>query len=71
MIFVPSPSALHKLINDHCVKVAEGNDALYNLKKTKCTCVRPKGMKNLYFSKVFLNDHGIIIVNKEKYLGPL
>ena len=31
----PSPSALQNFI-DHCVKFAEGNDVLYNLKKTKC-----------------------------------
>ena len=52
VLLAPSPSVLQDRI-DHCLKFAEGNDVFYNLMKTKCMCFRPKGMKNLYFSKIF------------------
>ena len=38
---------------DHCVKFVEVNDVFYNAKKAKCMCVRPMGIKNLYFPKIF------------------
>ena len=62
-----SPSALQKLTY-HCVKFADGSDVFYNLKKTKCMCLRPKGRK-IVFSQDFLNDHQILIIGKEKYFG--
>jgi len=68
VLLAPSPSALQKLIN-HCVKFAECNDIFYNLKKTKCMCVRPKGLNNLYFPKMFVYDNEVKVVSKEKYLG--
>ena len=51
------------------MKFAEGNDVFYNLRKTKCMCVRPKGMKNFNFAKIFKNDLEILTVGKETYLA--
>ena len=68
VLIAPSPSALQRLIN-YCAQFAASNDILYNLKKTKCMCFRPKGMKDLYFPKIYLNNNVVKIVSKEKYLG--
>ena len=68
VLLAPSPSALQKLINC-CVTFAKPNDIFYNFKKTKCMCVKPKGMKDLYFPKMYLEDKVITCVSKEKYLG--
>ena len=68
VLLAPSPSALQKLINC-CVNFAESNDIFYNFKKTKCMCIRPKGLKDLYFPKLYLEDKVITCVEKEKYLG--
>ena len=66
-LLAPSLSEQHILI-DHCVTNAEGNNVFYILKKSKCMCVRPNCMKNLYFPKIVLNYLEILIVSKEKYL---
>ena len=68
VLLAPAPSALQKLI-DYCVEFAGDNDILYNLNKTKTMCIRPKGLKDLYFPKMFINDNVINVVSKEKYLG--
>jgi len=68
VLLAPAPSALQKLI-DYCGAFAEDNDIFYNLKKTKCMCIRPKGLTALYFPKVYLNGEVVKVVNKEKYLG--
>jgi len=68
VLIAPSPSALQRLIN-YCAQFAASNDIFYNLKKTKCMCFRPKGMKDLYFPKIYLNNNVVKIVSKEKYLG--
>ena len=32
-------------------------------------CIRPKGMKDLYFPVIYLNNIVVKVVTKEKYLG--
>jgi len=68
VLLAPAPSALQKLI-DYCGTFAENNDIFYNLKKTKCMCIRPKGFTDLYFPKMYLNGEVVKVINKEKYLG--
>lgn len=68
VLIAPSPLALQQLI-DHCASFAKCNSILYNTKKTKCMCIRPKGIKDLYFPPLYLNDNLINVVNQEKYLG--
>lgn len=68
VLLAPAPSALQKLIN-FCSQYAVANDIFYNLKKTKCVCVRPSKLKNLLFPTLYLNGQVVKVVNKEKYLG--
>ena len=68
VLLAPAPSALQKLI-DYCGTFAAENDIFYNLKKTNCMCVRPKGLKDLYFPRLYLNGVVVKVVSKEKYLG--
>ena len=63
-----SPTALQQLIN-FCADYAESNEIFYNLKKTKCMCIRPKCMKNLYFPTLYLLGKPVKVVTSEKYLG--
>ena len=70
VLIAPSPSALQELVN-FCSQFAAENDIMYNLKKTKCMCVRPKWLKDLSFPDIFLDDNPIKVVNKEKYLGAI
>ena len=63
-----SPSALQRLIS-HCAQYALANEIFYNLKKTKCMCIRPRGMKDLYFPKLYLLNEPVKVVTCEKYLG--
>ena len=63
-----SPAALQQLIN-YCVKFAGDDEIFYNLKKTKCMCIRLKSMKDVYFPKLYLSDKVVQVVDNEKYLG--
>lgn len=68
VLLAPAPSALQKLLN-YCDSFAKSNDIFYNLKKTKCMCIRPKSFKNLYFPNIYLNGATVKVVDNEKYLG--
>ena len=48
VLLAPSPSALQELI-DYCTKFAAKNDIFYNLKKSKCMCIRPRARRICIF----------------------
>ena len=68
VILAPSPSALQELI-DCCGKFAQEHDILYNVKKTKILCVKPKRLKDLQVPNFTLNGRNLCFVNTERYLG--
>jgi len=68
VICAPSPSALQKLLNV-CESFANDNGIIYNVKKTKLMCFKPRSMKKLHVPSFFLCGKVISVVYKEKYLG--
>ena len=68
VVFAPSPSALQELI-DCCEKFAIDHDILYNVKKTKILCIKPKRLKDLHVPNFTLNGRYLCYVSTEKYLG--
>ena len=64
----PSPKALQMFI-DICIGFAMENDILYNEEKTKCMCIKPFVMNDLYVPMFHLGHLNIKAVEKETYLG--
>jgi len=67
-IIAPSPSALQDLL-DICENFALNNFIVFNEKKTKCMCFKPKSLKCLYVPNMYLNNIPLNIVSTNKYLG--
>ena len=70
VLCAPSPSALQKLINI-CESFAQENGILYNIKKTKVMCFKPKCWKKIYIPSFTLCDNILSVVSNEKYLGVI
>ena len=68
VLLAPSPNALQILI-DKCEQYAKNHDLLFNVKKTKCMCVKSLVMKDIHVPKFFLNGSQITQVKRECYLG--
>ena len=67
-LIAPSPSGLQKLIKI-CELYADDNHIIYNEKKTKCMCFKPKSFKYLHIPAMYLNDKMVQFVQQQKYLG--
>ena len=67
-IIASSPSALQRLLNI-CVAFAHSNFVLFNEKKTKCMCFKPKSLANLHIPKIYLNEVPLTFATSCKYLG--
>ena len=68
VLLAPSPKALQILI-DICAAYAKDNDLIFNAKKTKTMCIKPKLLKCLYVPKFYLDETVICSVDHETYLG--
>jgi hypothetical protein len=68
VLIAPSPTGLQYLI-DMCQNYGFENEVLYNIKKTKCMCIKPDILKNLYVPNVFLNAEQLSWTHEHKYLG--
>ncbi len=68
VLLAPSPHALQELI-DICQNYANECGITYNIKKTKCMCVKPAARKDVNIPNVFLNSKPLVWVKKKKYLG--
>ena len=68
VLLAPSPKGLQMLI-DICVAFGIENDIVCNEEKTKCMCVKPSVMKDLYVPTFHLGHLNIKAVEKETYLG--
>ena len=68
VILAPSPRALQQLLNI-CNEYAIEYDISYNVKKTKCMCVRPKLFKDITVPQILLGGTAIEFVTKYTYLG--
>ena len=64
----PSPDELQELLNV-CDKFATEHDIIYNVKKTKCMCIKPRRFKDLYIPNITLNGDVLNFVTCHKYLG--
>lgn len=70
VLLAPSPNALHELILK-CEDFASSHELIFNQKKTKYMCFKPKSLQNIYVPRMFLNGVQIDQVDKENYLGVL
>ena len=68
VLLAPSPTALQKLLNI-CYKYGCDFEIKYNVKKTECMCVKPKGCKSLLIPDLFLGGQVLIFTDCKKYLG--
>ena len=57
------------MLIDLCVAFLIENDIVYIEEMTKCTCVKPSVMKDLYVPTFHLGHLNINAVEKETYLG--
>ena len=64
----PSAKGLQRLLR-LCEIYADKCDIIFNSKKTKYMCVKPRYMKNLSVPSVVLNGKNIELVSHYKYLG--
>ena len=69
-IIAPSPSALQKLLTI-CNNFAVDNFILFNEKKTKCMCFKPRNLSDLHVPNLYLNNVNLEFVSGAKYLGVL
>ena len=67
-IIAPSPQGLSELLG-MCSRYAEDNAILFNAKKSKLVCFKPRIMSKLHVPKIYLNDDDVLLVDKVKYLG--
>ena len=70
VLVAPSPSGLQRLINI-CDIYASMCDIIFNVKKSKYMCVRPKHFRKLNIPKMYLNGNSLELVHKYKYLGHM
>ena len=68
VLLAPSPSALQKLLNI-CYNYGCDFEIKYNVKKTECMCVKPKGCRSLLIPDLFLGGQVLNFTDCKKYLG--
>lgn len=68
VIIAPTPDSLQILLNICDIFAAE-HDMLYNVKKTKCMCFKPKLFHDIVIPDIKLNGNAIDFVPSHKYLG--
>ena len=68
VLIAPSPAALQKLIFV-CQNFALNHDISFNVKKTVCSCFKPKSLKVIYVPPFFLDGKCLNFVSCQKYLG--
>jgi exonuclease III len=68
VLIAPSPAALQKLV-DVCHDFASKHDISFNVKKTVCSCFKPKSLKDIYVPSIYLGGNCLRYVNCQKYLG--
>lgn len=69
-LIAPSPGALQKMLNI-CQEFAIDNSIVYNEKKTKLMCFKPKSLSDLYVPNIYLNNQHIHNVDNHRYLGMI
>ena len=68
VLMAPSPAALQTLINI-CVSYAHDNEITYNCTKTRCMCILPSNLKDVYIPLMHINGVSLEQVCVQKYLG--
>ena len=68
VLMAPSPAALQELLHT-CHMFAQYHDLTFNVKKTVCSCIKPKLLKSIYVPTVFLGGIGLSFTESHKYLG--
>ena len=66
VLLSPSPHGLQELL-DICQRYAVSCGIKYNVKKTKCMCIKPTS-KNILVPDVFINGNVLKWVNEQEYL---
>ncbi len=68
VIVAPSPLALQELL-DICESYARQHSIVFNVKKTKLMCIKPKAYSDLIVPTFRLDNKEIKCIKKHKYLG--
>lgn len=68
VLICPSPSALQHLL-DICQEYASKFELVFNEKKTRIMCFKPKMFSDLYVPQFTLNGRSLQQVSSHKYLG--
>ena len=69
-ILAPSVTGLQNLLNISA-EYAQMNTIIFNESKSKCMCIKPKNMSELYVPNVKLNHKNLVWVQLYKYLGVM
>ena len=67
-VIAPSPAGLQILL-DICSSYAASHTLIFNESKTKCLCIKPKSLKDLFIPSVYLKGKALTFVHVQKYLG--
>jgi len=68
VILAPSAQGLQDLLH-LCENYASVHNIIFNVKKTRCMCVKPKALKDMCVPNIKLNEANVIFVREHKYLG--
>ncbi len=68
VLLAPSAKSLQQLL-DMCFEYANDFELTYNIKTTKCMCIKPKWLKNMYVPSVYLGGRTLEFVDRKVYLG--
>ena len=52
-----------------CENYASAHNITFNVKKTKCMCVKPKSLQDMCVPPIVLNGRVVHVTNEHKYLG--
>ncbi len=68
VILAPSAQGLQDLLHV-CEAYADAHNILFNVKKTKCMCVKTKFLKDIVIPPLRLDGKDVEFTNEHKYLG--
>ena len=68
VILAPSAQGLQDLLTI-CQSYAKSHNIIFNVRKTKCMCVKPKFLADLCVPAVLINGKKVDFISEQKYLG--
>ena len=68
VLLAPSTKSLQSLLN-LCFEYGNDHELSYNIKKTKCMCIKPRWLDNMCAPNIYLGGRKLEYVDKKLYLG--